>query len=174
MGHTSNRHTPLVGMRTAKTALAVFLSALVLKYILKQTPFFACIGAVVAMESSIASSLKAAFTRNIGTVIGGAVGILIASFTESLLLTSLGLIPLIVISNRLGRRETIVPGAIVYFAVCYLNTMDVAWMYGLWRILGTFIGSIIGLVVNLLIFPPKKEAEEVSVYSDGEDDQPPC
>ncbi len=162
MDHKSNERTPLVGMRTAKTAIAVFLSALVLKYVLKQTPFFACIGAVVAMESSIASSLKAVFTRNIGTVIGGVAGILIASFTDSLLLTSLGLIPLIVISNRLGRRESIVPGAIVYFAVCYLNTMDVAWMYGLWRIFGTFVGSIIGLVVNLLIFPPKTTTEDVS------------
>lgn len=162
MNQLSNKRIPMVGMRTIKTVIAVFLSALVLKYIIKQTPFFACIGAVVAMECSINSSLKAAITRNIGTVIGGAVGILIASFTESMLIFSLGLIPIIVISNRLGKKESIIPGSIVYFAVCYLNTMDYAWVYGLNRIIGTFIGSLIGLAVNLLLLPPAKFKEDAS------------
>lgn len=147
-------------MRTIKTVIAVFLTALVLQYIMHQTPFFACIGAIVSVESSITSSLKAALTRNIGTIIGGTVGILIASFTDSLLLFSLGLIPLIVISNYLGRQETIVPGAIVYFAVCYLNTMEQALQYGLTRILGTFVGSLIGLAVNMLLFPPVAAPED--------------
>lgn len=161
LSQPASKGTPLVGMRTIKTVIAVFLSALVLKYVLHQKPFFACIGAIVAMERNISDSLTAAIARNIGTLIGGLVGILIASFTESLLLFSLGLIPLIVISNRLHKQETIVPGAIVYFAVCYLNTMDYAWVYGLNRILGTFVGSLIGLGVNLLLFPPKVPKESV-------------
>lgn len=158
MNSLGNR--PLIGMRVIKTVVAVYLAALFMHYVLRQPPFFACIGAVVAMESSIANSLKAALSRNLGTVIGGVVGIVVASYTENMLLISLGLIPLIVISTRLGRHETIVPGAIVYFATCYLNTMDRALVYGVTRILGTFIGSLIGLGVNILLFPPKAPLQE--------------
>lgn len=149
----------VVGMRTIKTVIAALLTALFMRYVMHQTPFFACIGAVVAMERTFTSSIQAAIIRNVGTLTGGLVGIAVASFTESALLFSLGLIPLIVINNTVGRKESIVPGAIVYFAVCYLNTMDQAWIYGLTRILGTFIGTLIGIAVNMLIFPPK--AEEV-------------
>lgn len=148
----------LIGLRTIKTVIAVFLSALLMKYALHQTPFFACIGAVVAMERTLSSSVQAALIRNIATISGGLVGIAVSSFTENLLLLSLGLIPMILINNAIGRKETIVPGAIVYFAVSYLNTMDQAWHYGLTRILGTLLGSIIALAVNRIIFPPKDAA----------------
>lgn len=152
------KHHPLVGLRTLKTVLAVIISSLVMKYLLGQNPFFACIGAVVAMERSIAMSIKAAVIRNVGTITGGVLGILVGSCTENILIMSLGLIPLIWISNLLGKRESIVPGAIVYFAVFYLNTMEQAWVYGLTRIAGTLIGSLISIAVNLLVFP-QKEAE---------------
>ena len=145
----------LLGLRTLKTVLAVFLSAAFMQYVMGETPFFACIGAVVAMESSLQRSLHAAAVRNIGTITGGLIGIAVASFTDSLLLTSLGLIPVIITDTLLGRRECVVPGAIVYFAVAYLNTMDQAWIYGLRRILGTLIGTLIAIAINALLFPPK-------------------
>lgn len=125
-----------------------------MKYILKQTPFFGCIGAVVAVERTLSSSIKASIIRNVGTITGGLIGILVATFTNSLLVTSLALIPLILINNVIGKKESIVPGAIVLFAVVYLNTVETAWFYGSTRILGTFIGTLIGVAVNMLIFPP--------------------
>ena len=137
------------------------MSALFMKYVLRQSPFFACIGAVVAVERTLSGSFRAAVIRNIGTLTGGVVGIAISSFTESTLLISLGLIPMIYVDNLLGKKESIVPGAIVYFAVAYLNTMSEAWIYGVKRIIGTFIGTLIGLAVNALFFPPKAVEENL-------------
>ncbi|NLO84945.1 MAG: hypothetical protein GX096_05905 [Clostridiales bacterium] len=160
------RALPHPGWRTIKTVIAVFLSALFMKYILKQTPFFGCIGAVVAVERTLSSSVKAAIVRNVGTITGGLIGIVIATFTNSLAITSLALIPLIYINNRIGRKESIVPGAIVLFAVVYLNTVETAWVYGATRILGTFIGTLIGIAVNMLIVPPHsdKSVPEVDLH----------
>lgn len=151
---------PLLGMRTIKTVIAVLLSSLFMVYVMDQTPFFACIGAVVAMERTLSSSLRAAITRNIGTLTGGLVGIAVASFTENMLLISLGVVALIYLNNLLGRQESIVPGAIVYFATAYLNTMEQAWVYGLNRILGTFIGTLIAIGVNAVLFPPKPDGKQ--------------
>lgn len=153
---------PFLGLRTMKTVAAVFVSALFMKYVLNQSPFFACIGAVVAVERTLSTSLRAALIRNIGTLTGGVVGIAISSFTENVLLISLGLIPMICVDNLLDKKESIVPGAIVYFAVAYLNTMSEAWVYGVKRIIGTFIGTLIGLAINALIFPPKLMEDDAS------------
>lgn len=154
----------IIGLRIIKTVIAVALAAFSMRYIFNIVPFFACIGAVVAVEKTIPSSLEASVVRNVGTIVGGIVGIAISSFTDSIVLISLGVIPLILINNKLGKKESIVPGAIVYFAVSYLNTMDTAWIYGLKRIFGTLVGSLIGLAVNYFIFKPKedklKEKEE--------------
>lgn len=152
-----NKKNTLVGMRMIKTVIAVALSAAFMQYVLQANPFFACIGAAVAVDSTIASSLKSAIARNVGTITGGLVGILVASFTENIVLISLGVIPLIMVNNLLKKKESIIPGLIVYFAVAYLNTMDQAWDYGLRRIFGTLVGTVIGLGVNLLLFPPKKQ-----------------
>lgn len=150
-----------IGMRTIKTVLAAFLAAMLMKYVFHQTPFFACIGAVVAMEKTMSQSLRASIIRNIGTLVGGLVGIVVSSLTQNLLLISLGLIPMIYIDNRLKKQESIVIGAIVYFAVVYLNMSGGALVYGLTRILCTFIGSLVGLAVNMLICPPKNEKETI-------------
>lgn len=148
---------PFIGLRTVKTIIAVILSSLFMEYVLGQTPFFACIGAVVAMERTISQSVKAAIIRNVGTLTGGLIGIAVSSFTENVFFMAAGLVPFIWINNALGRKDSIVPGAIVYFAVFFLNTMDGAWVYGLTRIFGTFVGTLIALAVNALVFPPRSK-----------------
>ena len=148
------------GLRTLKTFLAVLVSSLLMEYVFHQPPFFACIGAVVAMERSKASSIQAALVRNIATVTGAVVGVAIASFTENILFLSLGIIPLIWLDRAINKTESIVPGAIVYFAVAYLNTMDASWVYGVTRTLGTFLGTLIALVINFTIFPPKSASQK--------------
>ncbi|KAI4453106.1 2-iminoacetate synthase [Holotrichia oblita] len=119
----------ILGLRTLKTVIAVALSALYMKYIVGDTPFFACIGAVVAVERTMAMSIKMSLIRNIGTVTGGLIGICAALITDSIVLMAFGLVPIIYINNRIGKKESIVPGAIVYFAVVYLNTTSQAFQY---------------------------------------------
>lgn len=157
MNHLPGIKIPIAGLRVLKTVLAVTIASLFEYYILKQNPFFACIGAVVAMEKNIYLSLKAAIVRNVGTILGGLIGISIGSFTNNFFIMALGLIPLIYLSNLIRKQESIVPGAIVYFAVFCLNSMEDCWKYGLTRILGTFIGTMIALLVNRLILPPKTQ-----------------
>jgi len=160
-----------VGLRTIKTALAVILSALFTVFVLKDIPFFACIGAVVAMEKTIEESRRAAFIRNLGTLGGGIIGMIFSQISSNSIFLGLGVIPIIVLKNILNKQETIVPACIVYFAVVYLNTSETATSYGLRRIIETFIGTLIAIAINYLIFRPekskaeKKEGEEIDTAS---------
>jgi uncharacterized membrane protein YgaE (UPF0421/DUF939 family) len=149
-----------VGMRSLKTALAVVLAAALAKHAFHSTPFFACIGAAVAMESSLARSVKAAVIRNVGTFMGGAMGVLAGVFLKTTVegnsvFLGLGVIPLIAIINLTRHPESIVPGCITYFATVFLNDSDGTLHYGIMRVMDTFLGTLVALAVNYLVFPPK-------------------
>ena len=157
MEENKGKRQPVVGLRTLKTVLATMLAAGFMQYIVKENPFFACIGAVAAMDKTVKSSFRAAFVRNVVTFTGGVISIAISSFTDSIVLVSIGLIPFIWLNNKLDTKEGIVPGATVYFAVAHLNTMQGAWLYGVRRIAGTFVGTLFALAVNALVFPLKEQ-----------------
>lgn len=146
------------GLRTLKTLIALLLCVLLMEYVFNDIPFFACIGAVVAVEKTIPKSIQASISRNLGTIVGGVLGIIFASITKNEIFLTFGIIPLIYIINIIGKRESIVAGAIVYFAVVYLNYGgEAAALYGFRRIMWTLLGSFIGIAVNLIIFPPKED-----------------
>lgn len=151
----------IIGRRSFKTLLAVLISVAVMEYIFHDQPFFACIGAVVAVEKTMSKSFQAILIRNIGTIIGGIIGIIFSYITQNPFFLSFGIIPFIYINNIIGKKESIVAGAIVYFAVVYLNIGDASAVYGFRRIIGTLIGSLIGIGVNYFIFPPKDSLMEV-------------
>ena len=176
MKETKQKQSPPLPRKTdkdfliyiGKVVLGTILASLFMRYIMERVnftdfpmiPFFACIGVLVAMEPDLDQSVKNVVIRNIGTVVAGIIGGIVASFTENIVLISLGLIPYLLFLNWIDRRKSIVPGGIFYFAITYLTTMENAWMYALNRTLGTIIGTLIGLAVNFLIFPPKKESKE--------------
>ncbi len=149
-----------LGLRTMKTVLTVMISAAIMRYVLHDTPFFACIGAVVAMERTIQDSYRAALIRNLGTLVGGLLGILFANLTGNVVLLALGVIPIILIQNALNKQQSIIPACVVYFAVVYTNTVDTALSYGLRRIGETFLGTVVAIVVNRAVFPPKPASEK--------------
>lgn len=157
-----------LGLRTLKTALAVVLAASFAKYVLNVTPFFACIGAVAAMDSSIPRSFRSAIIRDLGTFAGGTIGILAGmmfhgAVDNNTVLLGIGVIPLIIFINLTKVHDSIVPGCVTFFATVFLNDASGTWSYGSVRILNTFVGTVIALAVNYLIFPPKMPITEPEI-----------
>ena len=68
---------PKVGLRILKSALAFFLCFVV--YLVRQDgkPFYSAIAAVLCMQPYVRHSFTAALNRTVGTLIGGAYGLLI-------------------------------------------------------------------------------------------------
>lgn len=148
---------------TFKVVLGTIFASFFMRYIMEKInftdfpmiPFFACIGVLVGMEPHPVKAISNVIIRNIGTIVAGLIGGIIASFTENIIFISLGFIPFLIILALVDRKESIVPGGIFYFAISYLTTLDNAWMYALNRTIGTILGTIIGLIINFYIFPPK-------------------
>ena len=59
-----------IGMRNIKTSISVFLCIIILRIFHNTYPFYACIAAVITMQSAVHHSFATGRNRMIGTVVG--------------------------------------------------------------------------------------------------------
>lgn len=137
-----------------KTALAVTLTLIVSDFIPVTNPFFAAIAAIIAMEPSVSAAVETAKDRMWGTILGAVMALLLALFIPVNALTiGFGVIIVIYISNLFEWQGTIKISAIVFLAI--LLGYDEAHQidYAVYRTLDTFIGLVVGTLVNFFVFP---------------------
>ena len=63
-----------IGLRAIKTAIAVFVCAVISMFLNHQDVFCACIASVICMEQTYEETVITGINRFIGTVIGGFIG----------------------------------------------------------------------------------------------------
>lgn len=158
---------PKIGLRTIKSALAVFLCLVLLPH----EPFFACLTAVICLQDTVANSIHMAIDRGGGTILGGTIGLLFLyicrfviyninnEITSKLIIyivISLGIIVVIYICNVLKRQGAINVSCIVFLAVTTAHAYDSPLYYAANRAFETIMGIIISILVNAFITPPSK------------------
>jgi uncharacterized membrane protein YgaE (UPF0421/DUF939 family) len=172
------RVKPKIGLRTIKTALAAALCAFIY-FFLDRNPAFACIGAIFGMGSNFENSIRDGGNRAIGTTIGGFIGILMYSIYlvfhpeggYHMLLAPLlfvGVILLIICCQRFWVGG-IQPGGVVLCILLFNMTADTYVSYALNRMLDTFIGVVMAIIVNLIFpggFGPLSDREQSKQAAD--------
>lgn len=150
------------GLRIIKTGLAVSLCVLVAKLLHLEYPFYSAIAAVIAMQATIADSLKQGLHRMQGTIVGAIIGFLFALImVGNPWWTGLGLIITLAILKLMHWNEAMNIASIVFIAIM-VNITGRPMNYAINRIIDTAIGITIAFLVNRFVFPPryKKEVEE--------------
>lgn len=147
-----------IGMRTIKTVIAVILTLIVSEIFNLNSPILASIAAIMIMDGSVSESLSSGKHRMYGTVIGGAVGLIILYIgPENFLFIGLGLILIINICNTF-KIEDAARMAMVVFLVIILDYKDGdGFSYAVNRTFDTLVGVLISIGVNYIIRPPKIE-----------------
>lgn len=160
---------PKIGLRTIKTAIAVFLCLA----LLPNEPFFACLTSVFCIQDTVENSVKIGKNRGIGTLVGALIGLGVmfafkaitynidSQFIKKLIIylfIALGII-LVIYSNNVFLK---MPGAInitciAFLAVTTTHAFGDPIYYAVNRTVETLCGIIIGIVVNITINPPKKQ-----------------
>lgn len=145
-----------IGMRNFKTALAVFISMVVIKLLGMDSSYYASIAAVICMQSSVFDSFTTGKNRMKGTFIGAIVGFLFALVNPgNILLCSIGVMIIIYICNIFKSTRSINIACVVFLAIM-LNLQDQSPLYySTFRLIETFIGIIVAVFVNYFIYPPK-------------------
>ncbi len=157
---------PKVGMRNIKTAVAV-AACYFLFYPLRWVgigmegtlgPFYACIAAVICMQSSIEQSVRQGVSRVIGTLLGGVMGLLVLLLDDWLkqpvvtgLLLGVGVIVTIWLCNVLRRPAACAIGCVVLCVVIINHSGADRYWYTILRIGETLVGVAVAVVVNQLL-----------------------
>lgn len=154
---------PRIGMRNIKTAISVFCCLLLYTIIGREDPFFACVAALICIQSSIENSKKAAIDRMLGTFIGGGFGILFLFIDKSLfqeklsyILISIGIIPLIYICTLIGKGSASPISCIVFISIMlFYREAGNSYIYAINRVIDTGIGIVIAIIINKYVQKPK-------------------
>ncbi len=143
------------GMRIVKTSIAVTIS-ISLGYALKlNSPFFAGVAAIIAMQDNLVDSYRMGRDRVLGTILGAAVGLL-GSFISigDPIIIGIGIIIVIYLCNKLGWSKSISIATIVFISIIMSVEKGQELYYSLNRILDTMVGIIVAVIVNFVISPP--------------------
>ena len=143
-----------IGMRTIKTGIAVAIGLFIADLLNLNSPLFVGIGAISTMQSSVSQSFVMGKNRILATVMGALIAVIIEFlFPQNLIFLGIGIIIVIQILNILGWKNSVALAAIVFIAVS-LNTNAEIISSAYHRVLDTFIGIVVGVLVNYFIATP--------------------
>lgn len=150
-----------VGMRTIKSGIVVSLTILISNLLKLDSPFFAAIAAIIAMQASVSESLTMGKNRMFGTILGGVVALLFTYFVPSNILTiGIGIIIVIHICNILGWHKSIQLATMVFLSILMNYEEGSRLGYALDRTFATLVGLVVGTVFNYLFVPPTSKLQE--------------
>lgn len=194
---------PLPGMRNIKTAVSVLLCLVVyvlfpllaeitnefdgkffelLTFIVnRQDPMFACIAAVVVMQSTVADSVSSGKSRIYGTALGAAAGLLFLLINLSvpvhllnILLIAIGVVFLIYVCNLLKLQNAVSISVITFLVILISIGQKSPILYAVNRLLDTGIGIVISIFVNRYLnftFRKEKAPEEKKDETEKEENK---
>ena len=160
-----------IGWRMIKTAMAVFICAIIGFFRGAESVVFSLIAAIMCIQPTRDQSLMFALNRVVGTVIGttlGGICLYLGGVTGILdirplyyLIISAMLIPLMQVTLLIRKPSATSFSCVVFLIVTVTRIGDASPVeYSLERMLETLIGVAIGLLVNWIIPKSKKEKEQ--------------
>ncbi len=159
-----------LGMRTTKTAIAIFICLLLGLILNYKWPAYACIAAIVSMQDTPMKSLEIGKARLVGTGIGGALGIIflwVNMFFPNdiirIILSTLAVVAGVVICDFISQRDACAICAVVVLIILLthgsLENGSEAYIYSITRIIETAVGVIISFLINRYIWVGSHEHE---------------
>ena len=157
-----------LGMRTIKSALAVFLCILFFHVTDRGLPMVAALSAVFSLRQDLTTTVSFGRSRIIGNSIGGFLGIiyfLVKNYFHNDFLVELFLLPVlvvivIVVSDGINNNSGIISAIATLLLIALSVPQGESSLYAIQRVLDTFIGTFIAIGINFFLRPPETEKKE--------------
>lgn len=128
--------------------------------------FYACIAAIICMQSSVQQSVHQGISRIIGTCIGGGVGLVILMLDDLIglpvvtgLMLGCGIILTLWLCNLIRRPAACSIGCVVVCVVMLNHGGPERYLYTLFRIVETLVGIVVTVLINRWL-PDRREKQE--------------
>ncbi|WEG73883.1 FUSC family protein [Vagococcus intermedius] len=155
-----------LGFRTIKTALAV-MTCILLFHLFDRpsSPMIACLASVFSMREDMPSTVSFGLHRILSNLLGGALALVYFyiylffnhAFWVELLILPLLVTFIIMLSDRLNLNAGIIGACATLFIIVLTVPETETFLYALARIMDTTIGTVVALLINRLIAPPKSK-----------------
>ena len=132
----------------------MFLCVLAVNFCKLEYALFAILAAIFSIQKTIENSLKSGLERFLGTVLGAVVGYLFVLIQpRNPFLVGIGAAIIAVICELLHWEKGILIAVVVFASIMLTTDLNLLW-YSINWVIVTFIGILIAVAVNELIFPP--------------------
>lgn len=174
-----------IGMRTIKTVICVFACLILYEFIskinisnlpdngffnmiryglIKSSPSFACIAAVISLQDSMESTVEFGVSRIIGSLLGGGFATaffylnkLVLDGKAYILFAIIGTLIIICICNY-KNQPVAVSISVITFLIVFIGTdSEHPFFFAVNRVTGTLIGVATAYLVNKYINPPRNK-----------------
>jgi uncharacterized membrane protein YgaE (UPF0421/DUF939 family) len=154
-----------LGMRTFKSGMAVMICLLLAQVFTQINPMIASLSAVFSLRQNLTTSVSFGKSRVIGNSIGGALAILylwLMKVTGIPEWTQIIIIPFLVIfcisfSVGIKNEAGVIAGIATLLLIVFTMGTDDGLFFGFLRVVDTFIGMIVAVLLNIYVRPPVKE-----------------
>lgn len=145
----------LIGLRTLKTGLAIFLALLISNSSFISNPFYVAMGTVFALQSTVKNSFAVGRERLMGTLIGGFMGFLFACLPwQNFPLVAFAAILTIVFCNQTKNTKAISISITICLSILISIEDQHPLTYSFFRMTDTGIGLLIGILINYFVARP--------------------
>lgn len=152
-----------IGLRNIKTAISVFSCIALFQILTRPDPFYACIAAVMCTKETVDTTYRASSDRMVGSIIGGIIGLFLMITKKYIefplstaLMTAIGIVTVIYLCNLIKRPGACAISCIVPLSIITIGHSTTPYVYVLNRVLDTFIGIIITVIINRFVYPRNK------------------
>ncbi len=164
------KHLPF-GLRTLKTGISVTLALLTVRLYTDNNDamFYAALGALVAMDTTLDRSVQQGITQLLSVLFGTVVGYLVLSVFHASIpawCVGLGVLILILLCNLLKFPYTITLSCIVFLSACMYNSHSSDLLRdATLRVINTSVGLATALVINIAIRPYNNKSRILSTLN---------
>lgn len=145
----------LVGLRTLKTGLAIFLALLCANLPFISTPFYVAMGTVFALQSTVKNSFTVGRERIVGAFLGGSIGFLFSCLPwQNFFLIACAAILTIVVCNQTKNTSAVSISITICLSILISIRDQNPLTYSFFRITDTAVGLSIGILVNYFVARP--------------------
>lgn len=149
---------PKIGMRSIKTVIATTIAITLSNILGLESPFYPTMITFLCIQSTITESSEVALNKLAGTLIGGILALIYLVFIPDIVyVIPIGILAIIYLGNMLNKRDLISMSSVIFLTISFRvisggDTDTVTFV--IHRILETFLGVVIAILVNTYIKPP--------------------
>jgi len=152
-----------IGKRTIKTGISVMISVLICQLLQRTSPAIAALASVFTLRQDSMETWKFTKVRIFSNVLGAIVAVgfvFLYKFFPTpslamLILLPLGVVIIIVFCDTINQNMAIIGASSTFLVLLITNSEILSVDLVLQRVIDTFIGSIVSIIINHLLWPQK-------------------